>query len=142
MEPGGECSVDAFAIDSGIVYVGGGFSDIGTQARSGVAAIDRATGVATSWQADTNGGVLALLLDGDRLYTAGNFSKIGGATRNSLAAVDRATGAVLSWNPAPSADVRALASIGNVIYAGGSFTNIGGQPAIISPLWTRRRTAR
>ena len=125
-------SVDALAVSSSTVYVGGYFTTIGRQLRNNIAALDAATGAATAWNPNANNAVYALALSGSTVYAGGNFTTIGGQTRNLIAALDAATCAATAWNPNATGDlyyptVRALAVSGSTVYAGGWFTHIGGQ---------------
>lgn len=124
-------AVNALVLDGSTLFVGGRFSSIGGQPRQNLAALDTATGLATSWSADvlgtTSAYVSEILLNGPTLYAGGSFSSVGGQPRSGLAAVAAATGAVLSFNPGSDHTVHALAWDGAVLYAGGIFSNIGGQ---------------
>ena len=97
------------------------------QTRNRIAAIDAATGEATSWNPNANGAVYALAVSGTTVYAGGMFNAIGGQTRNNIAAIDATTGAATSWNPNANGIVYALAVSGTTVYAGGWFTSIGGQ---------------
>jgi alpha-tubulin suppressor-like RCC1 family protein len=120
--------VSALAISGSTVYTGGGFTTIGGQTRNRIAAIDAATGIATSWNPNASGGgVSALAISGSTVYAGGAFTTIGGQTRNRIAAIDASTGLATSWNPDANSNVNALAISGSTVYAGGSFTTIGGQ---------------
>jgi hypothetical protein len=127
-------SVYALAVDdSGMVYIGGGFANVGAQARASIARVSIATGVVDmTWNPSAQGGgVNALAVDpsGD-VYAGGDFSTIGGQPRTFLAKLSGTTGnANPVWAPATDGQVFALAvdSIGNV-YVGGTFRNIAGQP--------------
>ena len=115
------------------VYAGGGFTNIGGQARNYIAALDSGvnTNNATAWNPNASSQVWALVLTGTTLYAGGLFTTIGGQTRNYIAAlvtiVD--TNNATPWNPQADGLVRALAlsGNGNTVYAGGSFLNIGGR---------------
>ena len=115
------------------VYAGGWFTMIGSQSRTLIAAIDGATGLATSWNPGADLPVFDLLVTTDAfggaasVYAAGDFSSIGGQSRNYIAELNPA-GAATGWNPDADSWVHSLARAGNVIYAGGGFAAIGGQP--------------
>ena len=119
-----------------IVYVGGDFTAV--KSRSGImrrrrnlAAFNAATGVATSWRANTNGPVYTLTASADetRLYAGGAFTKVRGATRLHAAAFNTAGGSLnKAWKPRVNAGVRALKAVsGARIYMGGSFTRVDGR---------------
>ena len=70
------------------VYVGGGFTTIGGQARNGLAALDAGTGAATAWNPNPDGywvGALAVL--GNTVYVGGDFATVGGATHLGAVAI-------------------------------------------------------
>ena len=123
-------SVLSIAVDGSHVYASGSFIAIGGQMRSGLAALDPVTGMATPWNPSpgpmfTN--VYAIAPAGNTVYVGGSFSTIGGADRASLAALDATTGQATPWDPGTDGQVNALALVGGTLYAGGSFANAGGQ---------------
>jgi len=132
--PNPDGPVYALAVSGGVVYVGGGFysifeqPNIGGQPRNYLAAIDATTGLATSWDPNSDGPVYALAISGGVVYVGGEFNSIGVQPRENIAAIDAATGLATSWNPNADYWVNALAVTGGVIYVGGFFSNIGGQP--------------
>ena len=143
--------VCAFGVFGSTVHVGGSFTSIGGVPRNSLAALDRATGVATAWDPNVQGGrfstrVSALAVSGSTVYTGGDFTTVGGQPRNCIAALDAATGDATAWNPQLEgwnySSVDALAVSGTTLYAGGAFTSIGGQPRnCIAALDTRTGTA-
>lgn len=120
--------IDDLVVSGDRVFVGGEFSNIGGQPRNSIAALDTETGLASSWNPNTDGTVYALAVNGATVYAAGQFSSMGGQPRNSIAAVDTATGAATDWNPNPNLDVFEMAVNGGLVYVAGNFTAIGGQP--------------
>jgi hypothetical protein len=71
------------------VFVGGSFSQFaGSFPRVGLAAIDAASGLPTSFVANTNSfsSVNAILLSGGTLFAGGNFTSIAGQGRKGFAA--------------------------------------------------------
>jgi hypothetical protein len=126
--------VHALALAGGTLYVGGQFDAIAGQPRSMIAALDVATGQATSWDPSATGGlytyrvIAALALRGDTVCVGGNFTSIGGQPRRFLAAVDARTGQALAWDPNPDEKVNAIALSENSVYVGGLFSQIGGRP--------------
>ncbi len=121
-------TVLALAVSGGTVYAGGTFLSIGGRTRNNIAALDVASGAATSWDPDANGDILALSVVGGTVYAGGDFTSIGGQPRNHIAALDAANGTATSWNPDANGGVVVLAVSGSTVYAGGSFTDIGGHP--------------
>lgn len=130
--------VHALALSGGTLYVGGQFDSIAGEPRSLIAAVDVATGQATSWNPDAAGVlaefpvVAALAVRQDTVYAGGNFLSIGGQPRRYLAAVDARTGQALAWAPAPSYRVTVIALEGNTAYVGGRFAQIGGQSRLLA----------
>jgi hypothetical protein len=127
----------AIAVAGPVVYVGGDFYSTGGMTRYGIAALDAATGLATSWNpgagfgSTPNGSFRAIVPSGATVYVGGRFSSIGGQSRSNLAALDAATGLATAWNPviAPSlfsGTVDCLVVSGSTVYAGGGFTTVGG----------------
>ncbi len=121
--------VSAIAYIGGRIYLGGSFTSVGGQPRSGLAALDATSGqLVASWRADVTGAVQALAPspDGGTLYVGGDFSAVGGAARRRLAAVSASTGEVGAWNPGASGGtVLALATEDGRVYVGGKFKAIG-----------------
>ncbi|MCP4966203.1 MAG: PQQ-binding-like beta-propeller repeat protein [bacterium] len=119
--------------DESLLYVAGDYDVIAGLTRDSLAAIDIATGLATSWIPQPVGGKvysLEMSSDGSILYAGGGFSTIAGQPRESLAAFDTATHTLTSFDPGASAEVWSLEFSGDeaVLYAQGQFTTLGGQP--------------
>ena len=79
------------------LFAGGFFTSMSGKARSGLAALDAASGVldTTFNPAPSAGGVESMVLTpSGRLLLGGGFTKIGATTRNRLAALNVATGAL------------------------------------------------
>ncbi|TAL68597.1 MAG: T9SS type A sorting domain-containing protein [Bacteroidetes bacterium] len=128
--PNSDGPVLTMAISGNLLYVGGGFSNIGGQLRNNIAALKTDTDyfIANTWNPDANSLVSKIILSGTNVYCAGGFSLIGNASRNGLACVttmmdeDNAT----SWNPIPNGSVLDIVLVGNTMYVAGSFISIGG----------------
>lgn len=136
----------ALSSDGSIIYAGGrGFTMIGGQPRTALAALNAADGTATatfnpSPTGPSGTAILdALAISGSTLYVGGTFDTMGGAARANIAALSLggvSDGvAVSSFNPSPSyfgcspcSNIAALAVLGSTVYAGGSFDTIAGQP--------------
>ena len=73
------------AISGGALFVGGTFTNIGGQTRNRIAALDAASGTATSWNPNANGTVRAIQPAGYGVYAGGSFTSIGGLARSYLA---------------------------------------------------------
>jgi trimeric autotransporter adhesin len=135
--PYADAPVVALGIGTGgVVYAGGEFTHMGVggPTRNHIAALDPATGDASSWDPNSTGGpgfgrVNALAVSGNgTVYVGGEFTHIGGANRNYAAALDPTTGIATVWNPGPNFFVDALAVGGDgTVYAGGDFSD-GGTP--------------
>jgi Calx-beta domain-containing protein/beta-propeller uncharacterized protein DUF5122 len=126
----GSTYVSALAVSGSTVYLGGTFTGVGSATRHNIAAVDAATGLATSWNPNADGWVRAIVASGANLYLGGSFSTVGGQARGKIAAVELTTGLPTDWSPDASggpADVTCLASSAGGLYAGGKFTSIGGQ---------------
>lgn len=126
----GISAVMALAMRNDTLYAGGTFSVVNGVARTGIAALNAATGALLPWNPVLNGNVRSIALAPGTIYLNGGFSSAGGQARGGLAAVDAATGAVTSWNPVVSSSsgggsVSAVAYADNVVYIGGLFTNVG-----------------
>jgi hypothetical protein len=129
--------VSALHVSDAVIYVGGRFDEVGGQPRQNLAALDRASGVATSWQLPTNDTVLTFHDDGRRLYVGGLFTMMGGQTRERLAAIDKTSGRLTSWAPDANGPVRTITVSGGQVFVGGDFTTMNGQPrsrlAVLDP---------
>jgi hypothetical protein len=110
-------------------YIGGGFTAVNGQPRTGLAHV-LAEGSVSEWapQMEASRGVSSLVLKGSTLYVGGTFQTLNGRRRNHVAALDAVSGAVLRWNPDADQGVNALALSGNTIYLAGEFTHLGGKP--------------
>ena len=115
------------AVSGGTVYACGYFTIIGGQNRSGIAALDAMSGLATAWNPQADAYVWTLAVSGSTVYAGGEFLSIGGQSRDYIAALDAVSGLATAWNPGADADVWSLAVNGSTLYAGGDFLRIGGQ---------------
>ena len=113
------------------LFAGGFFTSMSGVPRSGLAALNAATGAldAAFNPAPSAGGVetMAPTASG-RLLLGGGFTKIGATTRNRLAAVNAATGALdTTWAPSADGTVHTLrlSADGAKVFVGGGFTHIG-----------------
>ncbi|MCG8434312.1 MAG: PKD domain-containing protein, partial [Gammaproteobacteria bacterium] len=133
--------VGALAVSEGIVYAGGGFTEIGpignTQTRNRLAAIGTNTdGTADllNWHPniDLEGRgtpfVSTLAVSNNTVYAGGRFDNVGGKPREHLAAIKRSDGTPYEdWKPEVNTGVLALALKNDKVYAGGHFDKSNGE---------------
>src|ERR1039458_4101739 len=122
--------VKALVFGANVLYVGGAFTVVGSQARRFVAALDPATGSPGAFNANLaggSGGVVSLALGGGtNLYLAGDFTTVSNLSISRLAAVTIANSAPANWNPSPNQIVNFLTTTSDSLYVGGNFNLIGG----------------
>lgn len=127
--PGPDGLVWSIATDGSTVYLGGEFRHVdGTLERSGFAAVDATTGVATGWAPSTNLSISynhLIALSGSNVAIGGDFNQAGGVVRHNVAAFSATDGTLLPWNPGPDGIVHAIADDGSgYVYIGGRFEHI------------------
>jgi len=121
--------VNALAIKDSSLFVGGGFSSIGTNAlsRSYLAAVNSKTGKAlTTWSADANNIVYALGIKDSILYVGGAFTTVKSTSRNYAAALSTSNASVKTWAPNPNSYVFTLLPLNSYVYLGGYFATVKG----------------
>ena len=127
-------AVRALAQGGGVIFIGGTFTQVGTDARFRLAALDTLDAGLLDWIVSPNSYVYSLLLIEDRLYIGGIFSAVANRTgtvftRNRLAAIRTTDETVLSWDPTlVGSQVNTIKSYGANIYIGGYFSQVAGQP--------------
>jgi hypothetical protein len=120
--------VFAVSVYNAKAYVAGSFTSIGGLPIKGLACIDTATGLATTWNPRPNTFVSTMVFNGARLYAGGSFGIIGGQARPYIGCIDTAgSGSATTWNPNANSDINILALNATKLIAGGSFSIIGGQ---------------
>ena len=125
------------------VYAGGNFMRIAGQARNRIAALDAASGIATSWDPNANIEVLAIDVSDSAVYIGGQFTTIGGLPQPYFAQFDRFPPATPTATPSPTqipsdfsstpreqtwmtdGVVRAIVHTADTVYLGGDFTYVG-----------------
>ena len=129
----------AVSSDGLTVYVGGSFTTIGGQARSGLAALKASNGqviptFSTVLSSSGTSSVSSLAIAGSTLYIGGSFDNVNGLPRLSLAAVTLGGATdgnvVVGFDPQPTPSYASMDSVsvsGSVVYAAGTFDTIGGQ---------------
>jgi hypothetical protein len=115
-------------LHNGLIYVCGYFDTLGNQPRQNLAALDPSSGMANSWNPQTNDSVLTIDFCGDDLLLGGRFYTVNGQARNFLAKVNATSGDLSAWNPSPSGYVRAIKVKSGIAYLGGTFTAVNGVP--------------
>ncbi len=128
-------AVRAMALSGSTVYLGGYFTTVDSvpgldKTRNRAAAVNAATGIATSWNPNLNSAVLAIAVSGSNVYLGGEFEIVSGIAHNYAAQVGNTDGSPTDWNPGLYYDggeegagsVNAIALSGNNIYLGGYFT--------------------
>ena len=114
----------------------GGFGSIGGQPRIGIARLDATTGLADSFNPNSNSVIHAIAVQPDgKILVGGDFDaahgtpSIGGQTRNHIARLDPTTGLADTFDPNANNIVYSIAvQADGKVLAGGNFANIGGQP--------------
>jgi hypothetical protein len=106
------------------VYLGGTFSQLGSEWRGGVGLVDGTTGAVADWDPQLFlpwlevFAVYSVLPVGDAVYVGGSFSEFGNRRRANVAAADAVTRAVTAWNPGAGGAVRALGLSGGRVLIG------------------------
>jgi hypothetical protein len=77
--------VKALVMHDSLLYVGGEFASMNGEPRICLAAVDTATGLATSWDPGLDGYVWSLAASGNAIYAGGGFSRAGGLPCAGLA---------------------------------------------------------
>ena len=118
--------VRSLIIKGSSLIAGGYFTAVGVNTRSRIAEISLATGLATSWNPNSNN-VVNTIVDGgsDGILIGGDFTTVGGQTRNRIAAIDPSDGLATAFNPNASSTVHSIALSGSTLYVGGLFSSIG-----------------
>ena len=112
-------------ISGGIAYVVGSFSKASSFTRNNVAAFTVSGGnVVSTFVANTNGTVYAVIADSTSVYLGGDFTKVNGVTATRIAKVSKSTGQVQSFAASANNSVRGLATTGGRLYVAGFFTKL------------------
>lgn len=118
--------VNAIAVHSNMVFVGGSFISVGGQTRTNLAVVSADIGNALDWIADTDQRVRSIQIAGDGVFVAGDFTRIKGLSRGRAANLVLTNGAVRAWAPAVSGNVLTVAVEGDHALVGGDFITISG----------------
>lgn len=119
--------VTSLFVEDSTIYVGGEFTNIGGQARTNIAEINKSDGLATSWNPGVNNFIQTLTATDSTVYVGGNFLTAGGQSRLNIAALDRTTGLATSWNPGSDNTIYNIIPDGEEIYVNGITPYVGGQ---------------
>ena len=149
----GRVEVMVLAVERGVLYIGGEFSNISVDVATGTAddvarksiaalVVNNNINIITTWNpgdtTDTTSinamSLVEFIVDGStgaetgRLYVGGNFTKIGGQTRNNFAELNIALAVnnATSWDLDFNAPVHALEQTDEAIIVGGEFTQVDG----------------
>ena len=118
-DPDGTVRALALSPDGSTLYAGGFYSHIGGAQRDGAAALDPATGQATSFDPGQIGsGVIAVAVspDGSRFYLS--------TTGNKTSQYAPASGDEPLWSIKSGGDVQAIAASTTEVYVGGHFSKL------------------
>jgi hypothetical protein len=131
--PGSDWDVYALAADgSGNLYVGGGFTFIGTVSANAIAKWN-----GSAWSAlgsgMPDGAVVCLAIIGTNLYAGGEFTTAGEVSAHNIAQWDGSAWSALGEGM--NAMVYEMAVSGTNLYAGGYFTTAGGVMANYIARW-------
>ncbi len=122
--------VTTLLVSGSTVYAAGYFERIGGAARTGLAALDSATGAALPWNPQVTGYVYAMAVASGTLYVGGSgLTAIDGQPTSNLAAFDIASGQLKSWLPDAGGgqSITNLIATGSAVYAAGRLSTINGQ---------------
>lgn len=120
-------TINALALNNGVLYVGGSYQRIAGKTASGLVGISP-DGRSVVWDPLFGGSANAIVVTNGLVYVGGNFFSIGNSNRQNIAAIDVNTARANDWNPVADQQVLALQVVGTTVYAGGQFTTIGTKP--------------
>lgn len=117
------------APDGSRIYVGGDFTTVNGVTKTRIAAFNTSDGsLITSFDANVNYTVRAIVATNDTVYVGGAFTTSRGQTRNRLAAFTASTGTLTAWAPNSNAVINAMvmAPDGSKLIVGGAFSTMNG----------------
>lgn len=113
--------------DGDILYVAGGFTEIGGVPKLGLAAVHAITGeiLPVTYFTDLTGWVHDLVIVGSIIYAVGNFRTFtGGFERIHAIAFNKVTGGSYSWDPGLNDSGYGVVCDGSTVFIGGAFTKV------------------
>ena len=128
----GQVQAVAASADGSVLYVGGQFTHVNGGTRNRLVAISSSTGaVISSFTANLDAQVKAIVVTNNTVYVGGQFTVAGGQPRSRLAAFNASNGALTSWNPGADSTVNAMVMTpdSSMLVVGGRFQNLGGGAA-------------
>ena len=118
-------TVNALALDSGVLYIGGSFSKINGLAVQGLAGV-AVTNPVVSWNPQLSGSVNALQVTNGLVFVGGNIFSVGNSNVQNVAEISTSTALANSFNPSTvDLPVFTLFVTPNDVYVGGQFSTIG-----------------
>jgi hypothetical protein len=134
--PVGGYGVVSLALQNGLVYAGGGFTNSGSMLVTNLAVWN-----GSSWSGlggPFNSAVYALAFNGGNLIAGGVFSQVGATAASGIAQWNGSSWSALSTGVAggsPFSDITRLAVVNGIVYGSGSFTSAGGVAATNIAAW-------
>ena len=119
---GCEAVTNSMILDSGYLYVGGSFTQIGGASRNRIAQIDTSTGLATAFDPDSTNEVNKMFLIGGDLYVAANGT-IGAQSINGIAKINISNGTTTNLN-LQTGLINAFLIDGSNYVFGGNFSTV------------------
>jgi hypothetical protein len=119
-------TVNALALDNGVLYIGGTFSKINGLLLSGGLAGVSSTNPVVEWNPLLAGSVNALQVTNGLVFVGGNFFSVGNSNLQNVAEISTSTALANSWNPSTvDSTVFTLFVTPTDVYVGGQFSTIG-----------------
>ncbi|MDC1142121.1 putative Ig domain-containing protein [Planctomycetota bacterium] len=106
------------------LFVGGNYGSIAGVVRSGMAEIDKTTGIVSAWDPSPDNNVTTLQIDGSELVIGGSFNAISGQAASRLALYTLPSMTRISFGLSINQAITHSHKDGNVLYLVGQFTNI------------------
>jgi len=124
-------SVYSFEADASRLYVGGFFTTIAGQSRTGIAAFNLSTlAIDTGWNAGLDGAVRDMALLGTQLYIVGDFETVGGGRRAGALRMAASTTTVGAWDPRSGPRTRCVGATATNAFVGGDFVVVNYENSI------------